>query len=338
MRLLPTLLLLLSALPALAAEPQIFRISLDTGPNHLRNHVVERFAESLRAAAGGRLDVQVFHSGQLGKGRDVPKALIWGSAHMGVPVMQHLARYVPDANLFGLPVFYGAGSDAVWRLAETSANARIIQTVERKLRVKVLVPYLELGETTLFTSHPVRSPADYAGLKIRSIGGAAVPVRLRRLGANPVTLPFADVPLALGQGALDGIISTYESVRSGQLWQVGLNHAFEDRGEAVLYAPMVGLETWRALPPDLRRAVQSAWAEAAADSRALSARRQASAREAFIAAGGAVARADAAQLAALRRRIRADAAELLRELHMSPALLSAALGEGDARGAPPAHR
>ena len=61
-----------------AAEYKI-EISLETGPNHVRNMSVVELAKQLEEASGGRLEVKVFHGASKFKGTNVPTALAQGA-------------------------------------------------------------------------------------------------------------------------------------------------------------------------------------------------------------------------------------------------------------------
>lgn len=308
------------------AEPETFRISLDTGPNHLRNITVSAFIKELRARTEGKLSVVLFHSGQVAKGRDTPKALYWGLIDMSVTAIPHLARYVPDANVYSLPVFYGLPVEVTRRAIAGPLGTEINLQLEDKLQVRVLRPYVELGYTVTFTTdQKVHNTADHSGLKLRSPGGAAAVARIRLLGASPIALPFGDVPLALSQGALDGINSTFETVRSGKLWDSGLSYAYADQGEVLFYVPMISKKFWDRSPQDVRDAIIEAWGAAAANVGAFSEQRQADARREFEAGGGQVVDADAAELTKSRDAMLPDLNRLAVELNIDPDLIALAM-------------
>lgn len=72
----------LAGVSSVQAEGLPFRITLNTGPNHVRNIALEEFVTTLAERTEGELDVQVFSSGQLYKRPDVPKALAQGAAEL----------------------------------------------------------------------------------------------------------------------------------------------------------------------------------------------------------------------------------------------------------------
>ena len=78
------------------------------------------------------------------------------------------------------------------------------------------------------------------------------------MGAIPNTTPLPAVPLALSQGTFDGIITSFETIASGQFWESGIRHALEDHQFVGEYVPLVSLAFWQKLPADLQQAFTGA--------------------------------------------------------------------------------
>ena len=315
---------LLAALaPALAAgasaEPMDFRISLNTGPNHVRNIALEQFIAELKARAGDKLNVRLFPSGQLFKGPDVPKALAQGALEMGVPIVLYVSRIVPNAGVADLPMFYGRSADEIHRIFDGPAGARLNAEIEEKLDVKIVGPYLDLGFGSIFTTErAVNSVADLQGLKLRVPGSAGGKKRYEVAGAAAVAIPFADVPLALSQGTVDGLMTTHETIRSAKLWESGLKYAFDDRQVFLQYLPMIGRPTWERMDAETRQIVVDAWTDTIGGARELAARRQAEARAEGIQNGIRAVEGGAADLAAFRARLMEQQDAIVEETGIDP--------------------
>jgi TRAP-type C4-dicarboxylate transport system substrate-binding protein len=70
------------------------------------------------------------------------------------------------------------------------------------------------------SKRPIKSPADMAGLKIRTMGLETHNVIVRSLGADAVPLAFSELYGALKTGAVDGEINPVPVIRFAQLDQV----------------------------------------------------------------------------------------------------------------------
>lgn len=271
--------ILAGTLPALAADYRL-DISLETGPSHIRNQSITKFADELTERSGGKLEVRVFHGAAKYKGSNVPTALAQGALDMGAPLHQHLSKFIPEAGTVLLPVFYGATPEEIHAVWDGKAGAVLNALIEKKLRVKIIGRYFDLGYGSVFTtSKQLNTPEDMSGMKMRVPGGAANVQRYKVFGANPVSIPFPDVPQALQRGTVDGIWSTQESVRSAKLWESGIRFAFEDRQAYLQYVPMVSASRWESYPTDIQDLITSTWEDMIESVRAVAQERQLAARK-----------------------------------------------------------
>lgn len=262
------------------------KISVDTNQDHLRNIVIQNFVTSVNSNPTIAVRAQLYSSGQLAKDRDVPKALHWGNIEMAVPAQSKLSRFVPDANLFTLPMLYGLPNNVFYKLIDGPAAVQLNKTIETTLGVKVLGKNIALGFTNIYTNDiAIQNSDQLKGLKIRVPGGSGPLKTLQILGASPVALPISDVPLALAQHNINGIQSTHETVASAKLWEVGINHCFEDRSTIILYTPIINQSFWQSLDHHTQQALQAAWGYAVKNAREFSIQRQLDARQKLVDAG-----------------------------------------------------
>ena len=319
------------AAPAAIAAEIPFRITLNTGPNHVRNIALEEFVTKLTERTRGRLDVQVFPSGQLFKGPDVPKALAQGAVDMGVPIILYISRVIPNAGLLDLPMFYGRSPEEIHAVVDGPVGRELNAEIEETLRVRIIGANLDLGHGTIFTTEaPATSLAALYGLKLRVPGSPAAKVRYESLGVDSVSISFADVPIALAQKSVDGLMTTHETVRSAKLWESGLKYSLDTQGAFLQYVPMIGNPTWDKLGPELQQIVVDTWDETVHSARDLAARRQTSARREGIANGIKNVQASPRELAAFRARLLEQQDEIVKAVRMDPGFVAraaAALGE-----------
>ena len=309
----------------------MFRISLNTGPNHVRNIALQNFVDTLSARTEGKLDVQVFPSGQLFKGPDVPKALAQGGVEMGVPIILYISRVVPNAGLLDLPVFYGRSAEEIHAVMDGAVGTELNAEIEDVVGVKIVGPNLDLGHGSIFTTEvPTESLASLAGLKLRVPGSPAAKVRYDSLDVESVSISFADVPISLAQKSIDGLMTTHETVRSAKLWESGLKYSIDTQGTFLQYVPMIGKPTWEKLGPELQQIITDTWADTVVDARALAAERQASAREEGIKNGIQNVQATPEELAAFRAKLMTEQPAIVEATRMDAdfvARAAAALGE-----------
>lgn len=292
---------------AAADAPLLLRCSLETAPSHTRNAIIRDYLGRIETAAGGRIKTQLFESGQLFPDLQVGKALLQGQVEMAAPGSWSLTGIVPDADFFQLPILYGRSIETVHRACDGKPGQLLAQQIERQLRSRVIGPWLDLGFFNWYsTNRPLNSYGDLKGLKIRNSGGAGQAWRTQFVGAIPNTTPLPNVQLGLSQGTFDGLITTYETIASGQFWESGIRHALEDHQFIGEYIPMVSLAFWQRLPSDLQQAFTDLWQEKVAVYRADMAAAQSRARELVRAHGVSIVVPSADELAATRQQMMAS--------------------------------
>jgi TRAP-type C4-dicarboxylate transport system substrate-binding protein len=291
---------------ASADEPLALRCSLETAPAHTRNAVIRDFLAGVEKAGGGRIRTKLFESGQLFPDLQVGKALLQGQIEMAVPGTFALTGLVPDADFIQLPALYGRSIDLVHNVVDGRAGKLLGFQIEERLGAHVIGPWLDLGFFNWYsTSKVLGGFDDLKGLKIRNNGGAGQAWRTQFMGAIPNTTPLPAVPLALSQGTFDGIITSFETIASGQFWESGIRHALEDHQFVGEYVPIMSLAFWQKLPVDLQLSISELWATKIAAYRADMAAAQARARDTVQAHGITIVVPSADELAAKREAMMA---------------------------------
>ncbi len=317
---------------AAADDALLLRCSLETAPAHTRNAVVRDFLAAVEKASGGQVKTQLFESGQLFPDLQVGKALMQGQVEMALPGTFALTGLVPDADFIQLPALYGRGIEMIHSVIDGKAGQLLGSRIAERLGAHVLGPWLDLGFFNWYsTSKPLRSFDDLRGLKIRNNGGAGQAWRTQFMGAIPNTTPLPAVPLALSQGTFDGIITSFETIVSGQFWESGIRHALEDHQFVGEYVPLVSLSFWQKLPVDLQQTIAELWGSKIATYRASMAAAQARARDTVQAHGIDVTVPSAEELAARRSAMMAYQGHVAMLSRISPemvAIVSNDLGTG----------
>ena len=298
----------MAAVPALrtgamaADQPLMLRCSLDTPPSHMRNVIVRDYLRKIETASDGRIKTQLFESGQLFPDLQVGKALLQGQIEMAIPGSWSLTGIVPDADFLQLPVLYGRSIDTLHRVVDGKSGQLLGKQIEAQLRSHVIGSWLDLGFFNWYsTSKPLNSYSDLEGLKIRNNGGAGQAWRTQFMGAIPNTTPLPNVPLALSQGTFDGLITSHETVASGQFWESGIRHSLEDHQFIGEYIPMVSLAFWQKLSADLQQAFTRLWQENVSAYRANMATAQLRARDLAQSHGISIVEPSPDELEAKRR-------------------------------------
>ncbi|EMS77335.1 extracellular solute-binding protein, family 7 [Desulfotignum phosphitoxidans DSM 13687] len=277
---------LLSGSKDLMAAPKllpIMRISVENTASHFQTRAVERFAQQLKTALDKRIDVQFFSNARLFRDADVIRALGQGKIEMAVPGTWHVTRYVPDVGVFQLPVFYGRSAQDIYSILDSPLGKNLNARIEKTLNFKVIGGWIDLGYAHLFgIRQQIRQHEDIEGLKVRVAGGLANKLRIQGLGGDPMIIPWPDLPDHIYRGRVDAVLTTYETIKSAQMWDMGVTSVFEDRQYFPQYVPLIRNSFWKRLPEDIQQIIMDLWENNIDDSRNLAADSQHQAKDRLL--------------------------------------------------------
>jgi TRAP-type C4-dicarboxylate transport system substrate-binding protein len=247
------------------------------------------FKEFVEAAAGGRVAVQVFPSGQYcGSERECIEALQGGMLEMHQTTFGGLAALFGPAQALDLP--YTFVNDAV---AECVMDGPLLADMGTAILDAGLgLRLMAVGNTGGWrsfatTQQRIQSPADLRGLRIRTLPSALEQEMVRALGGSPTPLPWSEVYYALSAGLLDGTKNSVQDVVGMKLHE-HVHFLLVDRHSYMGAMWWYSEQQWRVLPDDLRPIVAEGFRRLAVATRASAMERQAPAFEAFRRAGGTV--------------------------------------------------
>jgi C4-dicarboxylate-binding protein DctP len=252
---------------------------------------------------------------------------------MAVPGTWSLTGIVPDADFIQLPALYGRPIELLHGVVDGRAGQLLASQIEQRLSAHVIGPWLDLGFFNWYsTAKPLNGFDDLKGLKIRNNGGAGQAWRTQFMGAIPNTTPLPNVPLGLSQGTFDGLITSHETVASGQFWESGIRHALEDHQFVGEYIPIVSLAFWQKLSGELQQAFTDLWRANIATYRDSMAAAQGHARELAQAHGIEIVTPTAADLSAKRQAMVAQQNQVATLSRISPEMVAAVTAEVAAAG------
>ncbi len=297
-------------------------ISLETGPNHIRNIGIAEWAEELSKKSDGKLEVKIFHGAAKFKDTDVPKALNQGALDMGLPGTWQLGKFIEDFDAVDLPILYGVSQEDAYKIFDGKPGKILAEKFEKKLGVKVIGRWLDLGfQHTHTVGKPIKVHTDMANMKLRIPGGAANISRYADLGANPVKIAWPDVPQALQRGTIDGLSTTFESIRSAKLWDSGLKHSYITNQSFSQYLPAVSSKSWEKYPKEIQDLIISSWESKIDSLRERARTRQAEAQEEAKKQGVTVVVPTKEDTAEAKKKLMVKQDELIKELKIDPELV-----------------
>ncbi|WP_170295321.1 TRAP transporter substrate-binding protein DctP [Paracoccus aestuariivivens] len=310
------------ARPDVARAATTLKMSIDTGPGHHRTVVTERWVEIVNKASGGELTIELYHSAQLFKDSDLPRALRQGAIDIGMPGNWVLGGVDPNNDIFLMPMFFGVPQDKMHLISDGEVGAKLGAKLETNLGVKMVGRWLDHGYSDLHATYPVQGSQDLKGKRVRSFGGAGTEARIRYFGGDPVLIPWADVPLALSQGNFDAMYSVSAGVASSKLWEAGVTHTVVEPQFFHQYLPMIGNAALAKLPEEMQALIFSTWEDNIVAFRASTMAAQAAAHGLLEEKGVTVVRPDPAGYVTISEGLMKTQDKLTTDLKIDPELVA----------------
>jgi tripartite ATP-independent transporter DctP family solute receptor len=210
-------LVLCLAMPVFAAKPRVLKFSSIHEPSHPSAITAEFFAKRVSQLTNGEVEVQVYHSRQLGDALQNVENVRNGSVAMTSVSIANLSQVNPKMDMFSLPYIFKSG-DHYWHVLSSPKTMEFMSVLEPK-GIKV-VSWIDSGARSLFTQKPVRTPEDMKGMKIRVMASPVMINTMKALGANGVPVAWGELYSALQTGVVDGAENNPPSVFSMKFYEV----------------------------------------------------------------------------------------------------------------------
>ena len=273
---------LLLALPA-AAQDFTLRFNHVLGPSEAFHEGFLAWAARVNERTGGRLQIEVFHSAQLGVEEDIIEQIRQG-ANIGQNTdSARLGTFVPGIAVVNGPYLVANRAEA-FALADSPTMQGWLDELAANHGIRVVCFDWVQGERNFFTNRPIRTPADLAGQRIRTPPAPIWQESIRALGAEPVAMAFGDVYSGLQNRAIDGAELVYSNITARNMNEV-LEYANETRHILLVNFQIVSEQWFQGLPADIRSVlVEECTAAGQATSERIAAVQEA-AKQQLIAAG-----------------------------------------------------
>ncbi len=169
---------------------------------HAGNAAAKMFADNVEKRTNGEITVKIYPNNELGNPPEVLEQNILGVIDMSLPTQGQLAKYSKKFGCVMLPFAYDNYDHAYKTL-----DGPFMEWAKDDLDKAGLVflSNWEWGFRNLTNSvHPVNTPDDVVGLKIRTPPELSNQAAMEALGGTAQTIQFSELPMALKQGVVDG--------------------------------------------------------------------------------------------------------------------------------------
>ena len=249
---------------ALAAKkPIIFKVEHDMAPNSLVDKLWNETAERLWKSSNGELKMEIYPSISLSGGKipTMMQNLILGSTDIG-QLGGVFSTFVPEIGLYALP-FLTTGIDEMHKLTWGNELSDKLYALAEKKGIKITSVQSRNLRQFANNKHTIRTPEDIKGLTFRISEDTIKVETFKAMGANPITIPFSDLPMAMSTGAVDGAERPIGNLGMEAWWDLGKYITISDySGDCEMIG--INVKKWKSLSPEHQKVLQEVldWAAA----------------------------------------------------------------------------
>ncbi len=222
-------------------------------------------AKRAKEYSGGRLEIRVYPSEQLGPERDMLEQLQLGLVDMTKVSTSPLESFVPKEAVFSLPYVF-RNPNHYWTVLEGPIGEELLNAGEAR-GLKGL-SYYDSGSRSFYTQKPIMTPADLQGLKIRVQQSRTSMDMVTALGGSPTPISFGELYTALQQGVVDGAENNLPSFYLSRHYEVCRHYSMDEHTRTPDML-LVSTETWESLDAELQEALMRAARESSVIQRKL---------------------------------------------------------------------
>ena len=242
------------------AQAQTLRFASEAPRSDTQSMAADKMSELLKAKTNGALDLKIFSDSSLGNAQAAISGVRGGTIDLAVSGSNNFSGLVPLLGIFDIPFMFKDTAHA-YRVLDGKIGQDMLDRLEA-YGMKGLA-FWDNGWRELTNSkHPVRTPADVKGLKVRTTGSPAHIEAFKLLGANPVPMPLAELYTALEMKTVDSQEHPLGVLWSAKLYEVQKHLSLTNHAYSALILVM-NKAKFDALPPAQQKALVDAAREAA---------------------------------------------------------------------------
>lgn len=216
-----TMVFSLCAIEAFAANDAIvLKIGISTNEEDPRAKGALQFIDEITEKTGGAVTGQLYPAGQLGGDADLINSLALDAGTVDVIITDasNFATYVPEMGISALP-FQFADFEEAWAFMDSEVEAAA-EALLLPMNMRVLAHYCNGFRCVTNSKGAVESPADMAGMLIRTPENPVIMATMKAMGANPQPLAFNELYQALQQGTYDAQENPIPVIYNNKLYEV----------------------------------------------------------------------------------------------------------------------
>jgi tripartite ATP-independent transporter DctP family solute receptor len=238
---------LLMAVASTSAFAREFRAADTQSEDYPTVQALRYMGHLIEERSGGRLQIRVFHSRQLGEEKETIEQTRVGAIDLNRTNVALIGTFVPSMNVLAMPFLFRS-IEHLQKVLDGPIGNEILGSFEPYGFVGLC--FYDSGARSIYNSvRPVRTLDDLKGLRIRVQQSELMSEIIRSLGAEPVELPYGQVLTGLATKLIDGAENNWPSFITTDHYKYAGFYTLTEHTMSPEVLVM-SLKAWQSLSPD----------------------------------------------------------------------------------------
>lgn len=230
-----------------------FSLTFHDSPEAVKTKYVQQWADDVREATNGQVDITVFAGGTLAAATDALDAVKQGTADIGVCFTGFFPGQFPLTGVVELPMtgIFNAeqGTNVLWDLYEATPE------LQAELADYQVIMMYTNPNNLIGTSSPVYTADDMKGLKVRVPAGVCADM-CTAWGGTPMSISSAEIYQSMEKDVIQGYMIDPTGVNAWSLYEVTDYYTWMPFCVSP-WLVLMNKDSWNTLPDDLKEIVLS---------------------------------------------------------------------------------
>ena len=230
-----------------------WRFAIEETSGSVQDTYAQEFKRRIEERTSGAVEVKVYPYGTLGTSDDLTEQLRMGSLQLAMASPGHLGKTIPEVQAFLLHFLLPEDDRELQAVVRDARVHEQLQPLfgERDLALLSILPE---GWMVWTTQKEVRTPADFAGVKIRTMTSPLLLAAYEAYGASPQAMPYGEVYGGLQLNMIDAQVNPVFAIEEMSFYEVTSHMVFAKH--APFLTTLVANEDFLAsLDPEVRTTV-----------------------------------------------------------------------------------
>lgn len=199
-------------------QAKSFRFSSEAARGDTQFQGAKRFDEALQEKTGGDLSLKIFTDGTLGNAQAAITGTRGSTIDIFVTGSSNLSGLEPLIGMLDIPFLF-ENTEHAYSVLDGEVGQQLLDRLDN-VGLKGLAFWDNGWRQMTNSAHPIHTPADVKGLKIRTTPAPVHIQAFELLGANPVPMPLGELYTALEMGTVDAQEHPLGVFMSAKLYEV----------------------------------------------------------------------------------------------------------------------